>query len=65
MYGVASAILAYLFSRFGKSPDEPLGVLVVGPIAAAFIAASALVLWFYPEERVTRLGAPADTLPVP
>jgi GPH family glycoside/pentoside/hexuronide:cation symporter len=65
MYGIASAILAYLFSRFGKSPDEPFGVLVVGPIAAAFIAASALVLWFYPEERVTRLGAPADTLRAP
>ncbi len=54
MYGVASALLAFLFSRFGKSPDAATGVLLIGPLAAAFIAASALVLAFYPEERVTR-----------
>ncbi len=54
MYGLASAILAYLFASFGKSPEEPLGVLLVGPIAAAFVAASAVVLLFYPEPREGR-----------
>jgi hypothetical protein len=51
LYGVSNAILAWLFSAYGKSPDEPLGVLLVGPVAAGFCLASTLLFLRYPERE--------------
>jgi GPH family glycoside/pentoside/hexuronide:cation symporter len=52
MYGISTATLAFLFSRFGKSFEEPLGVLLVGPIAAVAVLLSAGLFLLYPERRV-------------
>jgi GPH family glycoside/pentoside/hexuronide:cation symporter len=52
MYGIAAATLAFLFSRFGKSPTEPLGVLLVGPIGAVAALIAAGLFALYPEQRV-------------
>jgi DNA-binding transcriptional regulator of glucitol operon len=51
LYGVSGAILAWLFSAFGKSPEQPMGVILVGPVAAAFCLASTLLFFRYPEEE--------------
>jgi GPH family glycoside/pentoside/hexuronide:cation symporter len=52
LYGVSGAILAYLFQRFGNSADEPLGVILVGPVAAGFCLVSAGLFLRYPEREV-------------
>ncbi len=52
MYGIAAATLAFLFSRFGKSPEEALGVLLVGPVGAVAALLAAGVFALYPEQRV-------------
>ena len=52
LYGVSGAILAFLFARFGKSPEEPLGVLLVGPVAGALCLVSTLLYARYPERQV-------------
>jgi len=52
LYGVSGAILAFLFARFGNSADEPLGVILVGPVAGLCCLASALLFLLYPEEEV-------------
>jgi GPH family glycoside/pentoside/hexuronide:cation symporter len=52
LYGVSGAILAFLFSRFGNSAQQPLGVILVGPVAAAFCLVSALLFLRYPEHEV-------------
>ncbi len=57
MYGIAGAVIAFLFARYGNSPQQPLGVLLVAPIGALACLLSALVLMFYPEQRVLTLAA--------
>jgi GPH family glycoside/pentoside/hexuronide:cation symporter len=52
MYGIAAATLAFLFSRFGKSPAEPLGVLLIGPLGALAALLAAGLFALYPEHRV-------------
>jgi len=54
MYAVSTAILAFLFARFGNSADQPQGVLLVGPVAGAFCLVSAFLFAFYPEREVLR-----------
>jgi GPH family glycoside/pentoside/hexuronide:cation symporter len=51
-YGIAAAVLAYLFQTFGASPERPLGVLLVGPIAGGFCLLSTLLFLLYPERAV-------------
>lgn len=65
IFGVSSALLAYLFARFGNSPEEPLGVLLIGPIAAAFCFASALIFLAYPEEQVLATAQGRNDSPQP
>jgi GPH family glycoside/pentoside/hexuronide:cation symporter len=60
--GLSSATLAFLFARFGNSTDSPLGVVLIGPVAAVGALIAALFYAFYPEERV--LAAVAE-LPDP
>jgi GPH family glycoside/pentoside/hexuronide:cation symporter len=52
LYGISSAILAFLFARFGNSVADPHGVLLVGPVAAAFCLASVFLFMRYPEKEV-------------
>jgi GPH family glycoside/pentoside/hexuronide:cation symporter len=49
--GIAAALIAFLFAQFGKSMEEPLGVLLVGPIGAVAGLASAVLFAFFPENR--------------
>lgn len=57
MYGIAGALIAFLFVRYGNSPEQPLGVLLLGPLGALACLLSALVLVFYPERRVLAVVA--------
>lgn len=52
VYGISGAILSFLFARYGNSADEPLGVLLVGPVAAALCLLSGLLYMLYPEREV-------------
>ena len=60
-FGISSALIAFLFARFGNGPENPLGVQLVGPIAAAAAAAAALVLARFPD--APPLGAPDSRTP--
>jgi GPH family glycoside/pentoside/hexuronide:cation symporter len=60
MYGVSSAVLAYLFAEYGKSREEPLGVLLIGPVAAVACLLSAVLYLRYPERDVVRDGPTRD-----
>ena len=51
MLGLAAALIAFLFVQFGKSTQEPLGVLLVGPIAALAGLASAILFALLPKGR--------------
>ena len=65
MYGIAGAILAYLFQRFGNSPQEPLGVLLIGPVAGVACLISAVLFLAYPERQVLSRTAvsPSESAP--
>jgi Na+/melibiose symporter-like transporter len=62
VYGAGSALLAYLFARYGNSAAQPGGVLVAGPIAALCCVAAAGGFALYPERDVLRRArsAPAE-----
>ncbi|NIA13176.1 MAG: MFS transporter [Nitrospiraceae bacterium] len=45
---LASYVVAVPMALWGNSPEAPMGVLVVGPIAAVFALMGLVVLWFYP-----------------
>jgi Na+/melibiose symporter-like transporter len=57
VYGISGAILAFLFARFGNSASEPVGVLLVGPVAGGLCLLSTLLYLFYPEEAVLAEGS--------
>lgn len=59
LYGVSGAILAWLFSAYGKSAEEPTGVLLVGPVAAGFCLISTVLFFRYPEEEAISAAAGA------
>lgn len=52
VFAASGALLSYLFSAYGRSPSEPLGVLLVGPVAGALCLLSALLYSLYPEREV-------------
>lgn len=52
MYGVAMAIVAFMFQSYGNSRAEPLGVLLVGPVAGVLCLGSAWMFTRYPEREV-------------
>lgn len=53
-YAASAAIMSFLFVRYGKSPDVPWGVVLLGPVAATFCLASAAIYLLYPEREVLR-----------
>jgi GPH family glycoside/pentoside/hexuronide:cation symporter len=59
VYGISGAILAFLFQRYGNSAAEPLGVLLVGPVAGVLCLVSAGLYALYPEGRVLDEGLAA------
>ena len=61
--GLGAAIVAFLFSRFGNSATEPLGVLLIGPAAAAISLLAALGFLRYPEGKVLEALAGDPTEP--
>jgi GPH family glycoside/pentoside/hexuronide:cation symporter len=60
VFAASGAILSYLFAAFGRSAAEPLGVLLVGPVAGVLCLVSALLYGLYPEERVLSDGHERD-----
>ncbi len=50
-HGISSAVIAFLFARFGNGPDNPLGVQLVGPIAALAAFAALGVFARFPDRR--------------
>lgn len=58
VYAAAAAILSFLLSAYGRSAEEPLGVLLIGPVAGTFCVIAACLYMLYPEQQV-RLAANA------
>ena len=52
MYGVGAWAFTWLLARFGHSPEEPLGVLLVGPVAAVACLLAIGLYGLYPERRI-------------
>jgi GPH family glycoside/pentoside/hexuronide:cation symporter len=52
VFAASGALLSYLFSAYGRSADEPLGVLLVGPIGGSLCLLSAVLYSLYPEQQV-------------
>lgn len=52
IYGAATALLAFLFARFGASPGDALGVRLVGPVAGVACLLATGLFAFYPERAV-------------
>ncbi|GMW00998.1 MAG: hypothetical protein AMXMBFR84_21350 [Candidatus Hydrogenedentota bacterium] len=46
-------VAAQSMNVFGNTPNEPLGIYLVGPIAGMFALAGMVVVWFYPVLHVT------------
>lgn len=51
-YAASATIMSFLFLRYGNSQDEPLGVLLVGPVAGVLCLLSAALYSLYPEREV-------------
>jgi glycoside/pentoside/hexuronide:cation symporter, GPH family len=49
--GLAGALLGFLLNNFGYSQEQPLGILLVGPIAGVLSLGSAIAYSFYPKEE--------------
>jgi GPH family glycoside/pentoside/hexuronide:cation symporter len=52
MYGVAIWVFTFLLSRYGNSPEQPWGVIAVGPVAAGACLVSLAIFSSYPERRI-------------
>ena len=63
VYAVAAAILSYLLSAYGRSAEEPLGVLLIGPVAGTFCVIAAFLYTLYPEQQVRAEARSLDASP--
>jgi len=52
VYAASGAVLSFLFAAYGRSAEEPLGVVLVGPVSGALCLLSALLYALYPERAV-------------
>ncbi len=50
--GVSFFLFGFLLDRFGHSVDNPLGVRLMGPLAAIALVGAAVAYWRYPEARI-------------
>jgi glycoside/pentoside/hexuronide:cation symporter, GPH family len=55
-YAASALLLSYLFTRFGNSQAEPLGVILVGPVGGVLCLIAAALYSLYPEEQVLAEG---------
>ena len=52
VYGLSLWVMTLLMARFGNSADEPLGVLLIGPVAGVACLVGALAFLRYPEAKL-------------
>ena len=52
VYAASATIMSFLLSAYGRSAAEPLGVLLIGPVAGGLCMISAVFYSFYPEQQV-------------
>ena len=57
VYAASAALMAFLLSGYGRSAAEPLGVLLIGPVAGGLCLISAGLYALYPERRVQAQAA--------
>ncbi len=50
--GLVAVLTSLLFDIFGKSPDNPLGIQLTGPLVSIFAVISMAILYFYPDDRL-------------
>jgi GPH family glycoside/pentoside/hexuronide:cation symporter len=62
VFAASGAILSFLFSKYGKSAAEPLGVLLIGPVAGGFCLFGAGLYALYPEREVVGALRAAEAL---
>jgi glycoside/pentoside/hexuronide:cation symporter, GPH family len=53
-YGIAAAIVTYLFSAFGKDVANPMGVKLAGPVGAVFALAGFLIFLLFPQKEMDK-----------
>ncbi len=63
MYGVGAGAFTFLLARFGNSPAEPRGVLLVGPVAALACLLACGLYALYPERRIVAATQPCGPGP--
>jgi GPH family glycoside/pentoside/hexuronide:cation symporter len=64
-YGVAAALLSWLFVTYGNSSERATGILLVGPVAGALCLLSACLYTLYPEREVRAAQRALHSLPAP
>lgn len=64
VYAASLALLSFLFASYGNSREEPLGVLLIGPVAGACCLVSAVLYLAYPEGRILAATRRAGEEPV-
>lgn len=52
VYAASAAIMSFLLSAYGRSAAEPLGVLLIGPVAGVLCLIAAAFYALYPEKQV-------------
>ena len=52
VFAASAALMSYLLSGFGRSAEEPMGVLLIGPVAGALCFLSAGLYALYPERHI-------------
>ena len=53
VYAASAAIMSFLLSAYGRSAEEPMGVILIGPISGSLCLVGAFFYSLYPE-RVVR-----------
>ena len=63
VYAASAAIMSYLLTAYGRSVEEPMGVLLIGPVAGALCLLGAACYLFYPEQEVRqKAGIPDEPM---
>lgn len=63
VYAASAAIMSYLLTAYGRSVEEPMGVLLIGPVAGSLCLLGAACYLFYPEQEVRqKAGIPDEPM---
>ena len=52
VHAASAAVMSFLLSGYGRSAEEPLGVLLIGPVAGTLCLIGAVLYALYPENQV-------------